>query len=188
LLEPLKAKYPSISYADLYTFSGVVAAEYMGCPTISWKAGRTDASDGSSCPPNGRLPDAAQGAAHVRDVFYRMGFNDREIVALIGAHSLGRCHIENSGFDGPWTRDPYGFDNDFFRLLLEETWSIRPNFTPMQYENKDKDLMMLPADMSLVFDPIFKQYVELYAKDGDLFGKDFAAAFGKLLELGVKRN
>eukprot|EP00056_Hartaetosiga_gracilis_P018782 m.11863 g.11863 ORF g.11863 m.11863 type:complete len:322 (+) comp7062_c0_seq1:145-1110(+) len=188
MLEPLKAKYPTISYADLYTFAGVVAVEYMGCPTVSWKAGRTDAADGSTCPPNGRLPDAAQGAAHLRDVFYRMGFNDREIVCLTGAHTLGHCHIENSGFDGPWTRDPYGLDNDFFRLLLEETWSIRPNFSPSQYENSGKDLMMLPADMSLVFDPIFKQYVELYAKDGDLWAKDFAAAFGKLLELGVNRN
>jgi hypothetical protein len=51
-------------------------------------------------PPNGRLPDAAQGAQHVRDIFYRMGFNDREIVALSGAHTLGRCHTDRSGFSG----------------------------------------------------------------------------------------
>jgi catalase (peroxidase I) len=43
-------------------------------------------------PPNGRLPDASQGAQHLRDVFGRMGFNDREIVALSGGHTLGRCH------------------------------------------------------------------------------------------------
>ncbi len=30
---------------------------------------------------------SAQG---LRDVFYRMGFNDKEIVALSGAHALGR--------------------------------------------------------------------------------------------------
>ncbi|GLE10994.1 hypothetical protein PINS_up023286 [Pythium insidiosum] len=29
---------------------------------------------------------------HVRDVFYRMGFDDREIVALLGAHAIGRCY------------------------------------------------------------------------------------------------
>lgn len=39
-----------------------------------------------------QLPDASQGAEHLREVFYRMGFNDREIVALSGAHTLGRCH------------------------------------------------------------------------------------------------
>ena len=27
-----------------------------------------------------------------------MGFNDQEIVALSGAHSLGRCHPDASGY------------------------------------------------------------------------------------------
>ena len=40
----------------------------------------------------------------MRDIFYRMGFNDQEIVALIGAHTLGECHKDRSGFVGPWTR------------------------------------------------------------------------------------
>lgn len=30
LLEPIKAKYPWISYADLWTLAGVVAIESMG--------------------------------------------------------------------------------------------------------------------------------------------------------------
>ena len=76
----------------------------MGGPSIPWKPGRTDKSEKSvkpaDIPPNGRLPDAAQGAQHVRDVFYRMGFNDREIVALSGAHALGRCHADRSGYLG----------------------------------------------------------------------------------------
>jgi catalase (peroxidase I) len=46
--------------------------------------GRVDKSSEKDCPPQGRLPDAAQGAQHLRDVFYRMGFNDRDIVALNG--------------------------------------------------------------------------------------------------------
>lgn len=35
------------------------------------------------------LPDGAQGADHLRNVFGRMGFSDQEIVALSGAHNLG---------------------------------------------------------------------------------------------------
>ena len=35
-----------------------------------------------------------------------MGFNDKEIVALSGAHGLGACHIERSGFWGPWDARP----------------------------------------------------------------------------------
>lgn len=51
-------------------------------------------------PPNGRLPDASKGSQHIRDVFYRMGFSDRDIVALSGAHTLGRCHTDRSGYAG----------------------------------------------------------------------------------------
>ena len=40
--------------------------------------------------------------------------------------------------------------------------------------------MMLPADMSLVRAPEFRPYVEAYAKDEELFFKDFAAAFSKV--------
>lgn len=90
LLQPIKSEYPWISYADLWTFAGSVAIESMGGPHIPWRPGRSDAVSESACPPNGRLPDASKDHKHVRDVFYRMGFNDREIVALVGAHTLGR--------------------------------------------------------------------------------------------------
>ena len=42
-LEQIKAKFPGISYADLYTLAGVVAVEEMGGPKIKWVPGRTDA-------------------------------------------------------------------------------------------------------------------------------------------------
>lgn len=56
----------------------------------------------------GRLPNADMGTIggtiqHVRDIFGRMGFTDREIVALIGAHAVGRCH-ENASGKIPTTR------------------------------------------------------------------------------------
>ena len=69
-------------------------------PHIKWRPGRKDQDDSTKCPPDGRLPDGAKGSPHLRDIFYRMGFNDQEIVALSGAHALGRwrplcitCHI-----------------------------------------------------------------------------------------------
>ena len=33
-LEPIKKKYPDMSYGDLYTFAGVTAIEKMGGPQI----------------------------------------------------------------------------------------------------------------------------------------------------------
>ncbi len=182
-LEPIKQRFPGISYSDLWTLAGVVAIEEMGGPKVAWRPGRSDAKCGHCCPPNGRLPDASRNADHLRAVFYRMGFNDNEIVALSGAHVLGRCHSDRSGFEGPWVRSPTTFSNEYFRQLTENKWTIRSWNGPLQYENPDKDLMMLPTDMELVRDEIFAPYTKAYANDEGLFFKDFSAAFQKLIEL-----
>mmetsp|Transcript_66813 Transcript_66813/g.184248 ORF Transcript_66813/g.184248 Transcript_66813/m.184248 type:complete len:221 (+) Transcript_66813:84-746(+) len=76
-LEAVHTKFPAMSYADLYTFAGKVAVEKMGGPTIPWSAGRSDLPDGTTSPPDGRLPNADMGsedatASHLRDIFYRM--------------------------------------------------------------------------------------------------------------------
>ncbi|CAG8507340.1 9255_t:CDS:2 [Ambispora leptoticha] len=184
-LEKIKEKNPEISYSDLWTLAGVVAVQELGGPTIPWRPGRADV-DASFTTPDGRLPDASQGAKHIRDIFYRMGFDDREIVALCGAHALGRCHPTRSGFDGPWTFSPTVFTNDFFKELLNKKWVEKKWKGPKQYVDKQTgDLMMLPADLAFIQDKSFRQWVEKYAKDEQLFFKDFADAFRKLLELGV---
>ena len=45
--------------------------------------------------------------------------------------------------------------------------------------------MMLVSDISLTKDPTFKKYVEIYKNDEELFFRDFAEAWKKLIELGV---
>jgi len=169
----------------LWSFAGSCAVEFVGGPKVPVKFGRTDFKDASKCPPNGRLPDAAKGADHIREVFYRMGFNDREIVALMGAHTLGRCHVSRRGSDGPWTRQPLKFDNTFYKNLLYLDWKPKQWDGPLQFEDESGELMMLPSDMALKEDPKFRVYVELYAKDEATFFKDFADAFAKLLSLGT---
>lgn len=85
--------------------------------------GRVDASDPSQCSPEGNLPDGnpgpdgkfggAGGTApteattpndHLRKVFYRMGLNDEEIVALSGAHTFGRAYKDRSGVGAEKTK------------------------------------------------------------------------------------
>lgn len=62
-------------------------------PHIKRQPVRTDTKDAKKCLPDGRLPDGGKGSVHLRNTFNRMGFNDREIVALSGAHALGRVHL-----------------------------------------------------------------------------------------------
>ncbi|ORY99726.1 heme peroxidase [Absidia repens] len=188
VLEPVKAAHPWVSYADLWTLAGCVAIEHMGGPHIEWTGGRRDKPSESDCPPVGRLPDGALGKDHVLDVFVsRMGFTIQETTCLIGAHTVGRCHKDRSGFDGPWTETPTRFSNQFYKQLLHNTWTEKKWDGPRQFEDEDGDLMMLPTDMALL-DPPFRQYVEIYAKDKQRFFDDFSAAFLKLIELGVAKR
>lgn len=192
-LEPVHAKHPNVSYADLYTLSGAVAVEAMGGPAIKWRAGRVDAIDPSAVTPDGRLPEADSGsppktAAQLRTVFGRMGFGDREIVALSGAHALGRCHLENSGYVGPWTPTPTSFNNLYFTLLLKANWTPDERVKQFQYKDASGTLMMLPSDLVLIQDENFRPFVEEYAKGKKgkaKFFEDFSTAFTKLEELGT---
>jgi len=185
MLLPVVKNHPELSIADIWTFAGKCSIEFAGGPSIPHNFGRTDAADGSACPANGLLPDASQGAQHLRDVFYRMGFDDRGIVALSGAHTLGRCHLVRSGFDGPWTSDPLKFDNAYFTTLLENEWVKRDWDGNEQFEDvATGKLMMLPTDMAIKTDPAFRKVAEEYAADEKLFFKEFAEYFGRLLGNG----
>ncbi|CAL9228043.1 unnamed protein product [Arabidopsis halleri] len=170
LCEGVKAKNPKITYADLYQLAGVVAVEVTGGPDIVFVPGRKDSN---VSPKEGRLPDAKQGFQHLRDVFYRMGLSDKDIVALSGGHTLGRAHPERSGFDGPWTQEPLKFDNSYFVELLK---------------GESEGLLKLPTDKTLLEDPEFRRLVELYAKDEDAFFRDYAESHKKLSELGFNPN
>ncbi|KAI7881403.1 heme peroxidase [Lichtheimia hyalospora FSU 10163] len=187
LLEKIHAKYPELSYGDLWTLAGVCAIQELGGPTIPWRPGRQDALTAESCTPDGRLPDAAQKEKHARDIFYRMGFNDQEIVALVGGHALGRCHPDRSGFDGPWIESPTVFSNDYFKALTERKW-IKKELANGGWQYVDKnnpDVMMLPIELAMYEDKEFKKYFDEYAKDEAKFFEDFKNAFKKLIELGV---
>ncbi|TFY62568.1 hypothetical protein EVJ58_g3782 [Rhodofomes roseus] len=178
IMEGIKQEFPWISYGDLWTLGGVCAIQEMGGPKIPW------------------APPAALTASRTRrrpmavclTIFYRMGFNDQEIVALSGAHALGRCHRDRSGFEGPWTFSPVTVSNEYYRLLLDEKWIWRKWDGPKQLQDKStKSLMMLPSDYALVQDKSFKKYVNTYAKDQDKWFEDFSKVISTLFELGVPR-
>eukprot|EP00262_Sarcandra_glabra_P000694 TRINITY_DN1081_c0_g1_i1.p1 TRINITY_DN1081_c0_g1~~TRINITY_DN1081_c0_g1_i1.p1 ORF type:complete len:393 (-),score=72.24 TRINITY_DN1081_c0_g1_i1:595-1707(-) len=189
LIQPIKDKYPDLTHADLFQLASATAVEEAGGPKIPMKYGRIDVTGPNQCPEEGKLPDAGppSPAGHLRDVFYRMGLNDKEIVALSGAHTLGRSRPERSGWgkpetkytkEGPgapggqsWTVQWLKFDNSYFKDIKER---------------KDEDLLVLPTDAVLFDDPSFKVYAEKYAEDQDAFFKDYAEAHGKLSNQGAK--
>ncbi|KAI7841584.1 hypothetical protein COHA_004754 [Chlorella ohadii] len=195
LLTPIKEQFPEMGWADLIQLASAVAVQEAGGPFIPLRLGRKDAASEEDCTPDGRLPAAAAPfpageatpAQHLRNVFYRMGLNDQEIVALSGAHTLGRARPDRSGFgkestkytkDGPgapggssWTVQWLKFDNSYFRDI---------------YEQKNADLLVLPTDACIFEDEAFKPFAEKYLASQDAFFQDYVAAHLKLSELGVE--
>jgi L-ascorbate peroxidase len=193
-LEPIKEANPDVSWADLIQLASAVAIEHANGPHIPLRLGRRDAAGPEDCTPDHRLPAAAapfpdrseSPAAHIRAVFYRMGCNDKDIVALSGAHTLGRAKPERSGFgkastkytaNGPgtpggqsWTPEWLAFDNSYFVEIKEQ---------------RDEDLLVLPTDACLFEDEGFAPYAEKYAADQDAFFEDYVASHLKLSELGA---
>lgn len=170
-LKNIKEAVPEVSYADLYQLASVVAIEFAGGPKIPFKFGRIDADSADKCTPDGRLPDANKRMGHLREVFYRMGLTDKDIVALSGAHTLGAGHKDRSGFEGAWTPKPIVFDNSYFVEILKE--------------DADPKLLRLVSDLALLDEPKTKALCELYAKDQEAFFKDYTESHVKLSELGM---
>lgn len=194
LCEKVKRKHPCITYADLYQLAGVVAVEVTGGPTIHFVPGRQDSL---SSPKEGLLPDANKGADHLRSVFNRMGLEDKDIVALSGAHTLGGAHKQVSGFDGKWTEEPWKFDNSYFKELLKSSTKFpTPSNPPTGYsqqkpsssaageDSTGRRLFIFSTDQALIKDPKFLEYVMLYEQDEEAFFRDYAASHKKLSELG----
>eukprot|EP00246_Nothoceros_aenigmaticus_P000265 TRINITY_DN103_c0_g1_i2.p1 TRINITY_DN103_c0_g1~~TRINITY_DN103_c0_g1_i2.p1 ORF type:complete len:391 (-),score=80.44 TRINITY_DN103_c0_g1_i2:322-1494(-) len=189
LVQPIKDKFPNVTYADLFQLASATAIEDAGGPKIPMRYGRVDTAGPEECVKEGNLPDAGppDPADHLRKVFYRMGFSDKDIVALSGAHTVGRSRPERSGWgkpetkytkDGPgapggqsWTVQWLKFDNSYFTDIKEK---------------RDEDLLVLPTDAVLFDDPGFKAYAEKYAADQEVFFKDYAESHAKLSERGSK--
>mmetsp|Transcript_31625 Transcript_31625/g.31091 ORF Transcript_31625/g.31091 Transcript_31625/m.31091 type:complete len:135 (+) Transcript_31625:325-729(+) len=103
----------------------------------------------------------------VRSQFTASELSDDEIVALMGRRTLGFLPPEDE-YHGKWVQNPYVFDNTYFKELL----------------NEKSRYIKLDDDRSLLDDPDFKRYVEVFAEDEEIFFQTFARAFNKVSEFG----
>ncbi|KAG2297674.1 hypothetical protein Bca52824_044343 [Brassica carinata] len=152
LLEPVKERFPSI-------LQELLLLEITGGPEISFHPGREDKD--KPPPPKVCLPQASQGVTHLRDVFGRLGFSDKDIVALSGAHNL----VWSSSFENQIL---VSFGGGWSLINIQKT--------------------KVPTDKALLEDPQFRLFIEKYAGDNDVFLKDYAEAHLKLAELGFAKE
>jgi cytochrome c peroxidase len=158
----------------------------------------------------GRINGFENLAQHIRTVFHRIGFmEDCDIVALIaGGHAYGRCHRQLSGYQGPWVATPTQFSNEFAADLIDDEWVhvgsedeqapfvVRPCCNKRQFVGKAflspsttststaSPQMMLPSDMTLLWDESFKSHLQVYAQDENKLKQDFSKCWERLTSLG----
>jgi L-ascorbate peroxidase len=217
LLEPVKTANPAVSYADIFQMASARSVALAGGPKMDMKYGRVDAESPEQCSPEGNLPDgnaSPEGkfggmsgttstedttpGGHLRKVFYRMGLNDEEIVALSGAHTFGRAHKDRSGegaektkfTDGSkqmradgveakynpggssWVKNWLVFDNSYYQIMPDES--------------ADPELLKLATDKVIFVDPDMKPFAEKFRDSQDAFFESYAKAHKKLSEQGSK--
>jgi L-ascorbate peroxidase len=163
LLAQARASFPGLSWADLVAVAGAVAVEVCGGPRIQVGLGRVDSPEPA---PEHRLPTTDEGAARLKSHFERMGMGARELVALSGGHTLGRCS------SGAFTPDPLVFSNSYFRHVASRA--------------DDVETALLDSDRALMDDPELRDWVEIYAADEARFVADFAGAYYRLTWLGAE--
>lgn len=77
------------------------------------------------------MPDPENGCDDVTTIFMQHLFKyqknqekKRLTAAIMGAHTLGRAHVENSGYEGTWSGPGSEgvFDNDYYKQMLTRGW------------------------------------------------------------------
>jgi len=183
-LEPIKEQFPWISYADLWVLASYVALEDLGGPKIEFRGGRVDASEPTIWVAKDRLFKTDWGPTGMRKVFHRMGFNDREIVCLMHGHTLGKAHLEYSGYCGQWTSDPLNFDVEYSRELFYNEWALFRKYGTKQFTDLTQSRMMLSTDYCMTVDATFRRWLEVYAENEDRLRRDFGVCWKKATEQG----
>jgi catalase (peroxidase I) len=104
----------NMTWGDIVALAGARAVAVTGGPVIDVPMGRVTADTED---PKGILPSPSNTVDELRATFVPRGLSDMDIVALSGAHTLGRV-----GGAGPFDKDPNTFENkyvwNFARLLF----------------------------------------------------------------------
>mmetsp|Transcript_19626 Transcript_19626/g.30259 ORF Transcript_19626/g.30259 Transcript_19626/m.30259 type:complete len:826 (-) Transcript_19626:36-2513(-) len=155
-----------LSRADIWALAAMVGSEVTQAQHDFYMeyAGRIDCEDsGKTClDENSNPQECRQDLGDFRampspdilthdllDFFAEnFGFNAQEVVALMGAHSIGTASREHSGFNGPkgWDNTNYFLDNNYYVMLvgaqangtetnLEEAMETAPGWTQETVEN-----------------------------------------------------
>ncbi|KAJ1410574.1 heme peroxidase, partial [Ochromonadaceae sp. CCMP2298] len=158
-----------ITRADFWALFGKRAAEEASGQGlhVPYQIGRKDSTScggAAGTLTEGRLPSAQGGLGEIARVFAdQLNLTIAEAVTLIGAHSVGHTHLNNSGyaFTDPdtlypvllnaWDDTPAVLDNDYFIKLTDMGWKAERtvSLNGSQWRHLDDPWIFLNVDMAL---------------------------------------
>lgn len=107
-------------------------------------------------------------------------------------------HTTTSGIEGAWTTNPIVWDNDYFKILLENEWELTKSpagaqqwtpaggalvgTVPDAHDASTRHApMMTTADLALKFDPEYAKISRRFYENPEEFADAFARAWFKLM-------
>lgn len=154
----------TVSISDFLAHSSCVGLEKTGGPYIECGYGRKDLPE-----EGGKIfPTEDQKIQSFIQFFGESGFSKKEMIVLMGAHSLGKAHGKY------FTADPFSFSNAYYKRLLNP-------------RSEGEDLILLDSDLELLKDEECKKWISYYANEEEIFFHDFRDVFKKLLNMGYSQ-
>ena len=121
-------------------------------PVLEIRYGRKDCATSPNTTRVVEFPNPHSDLDHVMEVFRDgMGMTERQVVALMGAHSLGSGTPDNSGFLGPWAPPASSLDNGFYMQLvnLNNRWGQETLMFPESPVHPDPRFQWNTADANI---------------------------------------
>ncbi|XP_010254924.1 PREDICTED: peroxidase 31-like [Nelumbo nucifera] len=191
-----------VSCADILAQAARDLVVMVGGPYYTVRLGRKDGLISKAS--RVLLPNSRSSASDMIRFFASKGFSVPEMVALVGAHTIGFSHckefagrIYNYSTTSPYDpsinpRYAEGLRRACANYQRDPTMSafndvMTPNkFDNMYYQNLQRGLGLLQSDNTLVVDARTRPYVQAYATNQTAFFQAFSHAMEKLSMYGVK--
>lgn len=179
-----------VSCADILAIAARDSVVTLGGPTWTVMLGRRDSRTASRSDANNNIPPPTSDLAKLISKFRAQGLSKREMVALSGAHTIGkaRCvnfrgHIYNdSNIDKAYAKSlqdrcpKSGDDNKLSPLDYKTPTKFENNY----YKNLVAEKGLMHSDQELFNGVSTDSLVTEYSKNLELFERDFTAAIIKM--------
>ncbi|XP_010498932.1 PREDICTED: peroxidase 6-like [Camelina sativa] len=200
----LELKCPNVvSCSDILVGATRSLITMVGGTKVNVKFGRKDSLVSDMNRVEGKLARPNMTMDHIISIFESSGLTVQEMVALVGAHTIGFSHCKEfasrifnkTGESGPVGMNPK-YAEELRKLCAnytkdEEMSAFNDVFTPgkfdnMYYKNLKHGYGLLQSDHAIAFDNRTRSLVDLYAANETAFFDAFAKAMEKVSEKNVK--